>query len=218
MSEAHSYSNNEEFLDEAFELITTRARRLALEREIRAANREDADTVYRLCVPGKTRTCDDDAVQRVGALKALEDRQRTGLQARRAAHCADEAARPLGIDLIGQDLCDEEQMVLLTALCGALSEERSTELFGDLAVGYYGNMSVEGIARLLDAQTTEQRLRVRKMLSADAPLVKRSLVFIDHLTNRPSWPDDLIGARLRITAEAFSVLVGDATALPAIPA
>ena len=216
MSEALSFTIDAEFLDEAFAWITTRARRLTLERQIRDAKREDGDAAYRLCIPAQHCNCDDDAVQRVAALHALEDQQHGALQARRAAHRTDVTAQPLGIDLLASahELGEDEEIVILTAACGAISEEMSNAMYGDLAIGFYGNATMEGISRLLDAQNTAGRLAVRGLFRDDAALLKGGLIVLDHLTNRPTYPDDLLGARLRITAQAFSILVGEATCLP----
>lgn len=216
MSDALPFNNDAEFLDAAFEWLTTRARRLTLERDIRNANREDADAAYRLCIPGKHRDCDDQAVQRLAAVKALEGRQREALQARRAAHSADAPVQPLGLDVLTQahGLSQDEEIVILTAACGAISESASSEMYGDLAVGYFGNATTEGVSRLLDAQTTADRLRVRKLFRDDAALLRNKIIAFDLMTNRPAMPDDLLGARIRITDQGFAVLVGDATCPP----
>jgi hypothetical protein len=198
-------------LDCAFAWLTSRARRLTLEREIRDAARNDTGAVYRLCDHPRTTVPDDDAAERLTALRALEEQQHGELHARREAHRADRTARPLGLDrlVLTHELGEDEEMILLTVVCGAISEEMSNILYGDLAVGFYGNATLEGVSRMLDARTTADRLRVRRLLAPDAPLVKGEMIVVDLMTNRPSFPDDLLGARLRITEQAFATLVGE---------
>ncbi len=207
---AIAFQTDAEMLDCQFEWLTTRARRLTLQREIRNAGRGDADAVYRVCEPRPAFDTDDLTPERVASLRALEERQQGELHDRLVAHRADPSVRTLGLDrlVLTHDLGEAEEIIVLTALCGAISEEKCAELFGDLAVGYCGNMTVEGVSRLLDAQTTADRLRVRRLLAADAPLVKGGVVVIDHFTREPLYPDDFLGARIRVTEPIFLILVG----------
>lgn len=211
MSEPRPFNSDAEMLDLAFEWLTTRARRLTLEGEIRDATRNETGAVYRHCNGRRNREPDDDAAERAAALRALEEKQQGDLHARREAHRADRAARPLGLDRIAlaNELGEDEEIIVLAALCGAISEKMSSILYGDLAVGYFGNATLEGVSRLLDATTTADWLRVRRMLRDDAPLVKGGVIVVDLMTNRPSFPDDLLGARLRIPEPAFCTLVGE---------
>lgn len=215
MSAPEPFADDGEFLDVAFDWLTTRAKRLTLEREIRAAENDEA------VVTGGRRSRrhaveeEEDAAVRVATLQALEDHQRGVLQGRLAAHRAEPTARPLGFDRLvrDHDLGEDEQMVVLATLCGAISEERSNEMFGDLGVGFYGNLTVEGVSRLLDARTTAERLRVRRLLRVDGRLARSGVLVLDHLTQAPVHPDDFIGARLRLTEQAFAILTGDTPAL-----
>ena len=218
MSERGPFANDAEMLDLAFTWLTTRARRLTLDREIRDATRNDIGAVFRACDRRRTQDIDDEAPDRAAALRALEERQHGELHERREAHRADTAARPLGLDRLSllRQLCEDEEVVVLAALCGAISEEGSTVMFGDLAIGYFGNMTVEGVSRLLDAQTTADRLRIRRMFQDDSPLVKGGVIVVDHLTREPAYPDDLLGARLRLTDRAFATLVGDGPVLSVV--
>ncbi len=205
------FKNDAEMLDLAFAWLTTRARRLTLEREIRDAARNDTGAVFRLSDRPRITVPEDEAAERLKALRALEDQRHGELHARREAHRADTTARPLGLDRLAltHELGEDEEMILLTVVCGAISEEMSNILYGDLAVGFYGNATLEGVSRMLDAQTTADRLRVRRMLRDDAPLVKGGVIVLDLMTNRPAFPDDLLGGRLRITEQAFATLVGE---------
>ena len=207
----HQQLSDPAMLDLAFTWLTTRARRLTLEREIRDAARNDAGAVYRLCDRRPSTEPEDEAAERLVALRDLEDQQHGELHARREAHRADRTARPLGLDrlVLTHELGEDEEMILLTVVCGAISEDMANVLYGDLCVGYFGNATLEGVSRMLDAQTTADRLRVRRMLGPDAPLVKGGMIVLDLMTNRPTFPDDLLGARLRITEQAFCTLVGE---------
>lgn len=211
MTKPLHFANDAEMLDLAFAWLTTRARRLTLERELRDAASNDAGAAYRFCIGGRNSEPDDTAPEQIMALRALEDRQHGELLARREAHRADPKAHPIGLDQIVQanELGGDEEMIVLAAVCGAISEDTSNALYGDLAVGYFGNATMEGVSRLLDARTTADRLRVRRMLSPKASLVAGGVIVVDLLTNRPAYPDDMLGARLRITEQAFSTLVGE---------
>lgn len=214
MSVPEPFADDGEFLDLAFDWLTTRAKRLTLERESRAAENDEAVVTGGRRSRRRAVEVDEDAAVRVAALQALEDHQRGVLQGRLAAHRSDLTTRPLGFARIvhDHDLGEDEQMVVLAALCGAISEERSQDLWGDLAVGYYGLLTVEGVSRLLDAHATAERLRVRRMLREDGKLVRSGVLVLDHLTQAPQ-PDDVLGARLRLTEKAFSVLTGEAPGL-----
>ena len=177
---ARPFKNDAEMLDCAFAWLTTRARRLTLERETRDAARNDTGAVYRICDRPRNAAPEDEAAERLEALRVLEDQQHGELHARREAHRADPTARPLGLDRLAltNELGEDEEMILLTVVCGAISEEMANVLYGDLAVGFYGNATLEGVSRMLDAQTTADRLRVRRMLRDDAPLVKGGVAVI----------------------------------------
>ncbi len=205
------FKNDAEMLDLAFAWLTSRARRLTLEREIRDAARNDTGAVFRICNRPRSTVPEDEAAERLAALRAREERQHGELHARREAHRADRTARPLGLDrlVLTHELGEDEEMILLTVVCGAISEEMSNVLYGDLCVGFYGQATLEGASRMADAQTTADRLRVRRMLAPDAPLVRGGMVVLDLMTNRPTFPDDLLGARLRITTEAYCTVVGE---------
>ncbi len=210
-----THNSNEPFtdatmLDLAFAWLTTRARRLTLEREIRDAARGDTGAVYRICDRPRSTVPEDEAAERLAALRAREDQQHAELHARREAHRAEPTARPLGLDrlVLTHELGEAEEVVILAAVCGAISEETCNVLFGDLGVGFYGSMTVEGMSRLLDAQATTDRLRVRRLLAPDAPLVKAGLIVIDQFTREPLYPDDFLGGRIRVTEPTFWTLVG----------
>ena len=221
MSEPRPFSGGDaEMLDCAFQWLTTRARRLTLERAIRDAAMDDAGAVYRLCMNGRRQEPDGDTAERLAATKAQEDRLREEFQRRRLATRADPTCRRLGLDQVSETHdfgeVEVEVIILLTAACGAISEEVASVLWGDLGVGFFGNMTIEGVSRMADAQTTTERLRVRRLLSEDSPLVKSGLLAIDFLTNRPTFPDDFLGARIRLTEDGFRVLTGQEPALAVV--
>jgi hypothetical protein len=211
MTDYKPFADDAELLDSAFEWLTIMARRLTLERDARDAARDDADAAYRLCLGRRRREPDADTPDRLAALKALEEHLQEEFSGRRQATRADPSRRPLGLDQVTDihDLSEFEEIVLLTATCAAISEDVANVLWGDLGVGFYGNQTLEGLSRMADAQTTAERLRVRRLLSAEGRLVKSGLLAIDFLTNRPAFPDDFLGARIRLTENGLRVLTGD---------
>ena len=207
---------NESFLDSAFGLLAIRVKRISAERELYEAEmreRGDPNTV------GRThRVADEDAARRATMLREVEEEQRQMLDARLEAHRADPDAPTLGIDRLTQKhgLSPDERMVLLSALSYAVSEQMSEDIHGDLGVGMYGSATVEGLMRLLDAKTVGDRLRARRIFAPAAPLVKGGLIVLDFYRGG-AHPEDVIGARTKISDTAFDVLVGNGPALTVLP-
>ena len=210
------FASDAEFLDAAFDLLTVRVQRLSAERELHEAAtrmRGDPNTVGR-----PRRVTEDDATRCIATLKELEEDVQRSLDARRAANRADPDAPTLGIDRLAEKhgLSDDERMVLLSASSFAISERMAEDIHEDLAVGMYGSQSVEGLMRLLGAQTVADRLRARRIFAPTAPLVRRGLIILDY-HGREAQPEDLIGARVQITRGAFDILVGNGPALSVLP-
>ena len=210
------FANDAEFLDQAFDLLAVRVQRISASRELREAEmrmRGDPNTVGR-----SHRVADEDAARRAAMLTVLEAEQQQVLDARLEAHRADPDAPVLGIDRLADKhgLSADERMVLLSASSFAVSEQMSEDIHGNLALGMYGSQSIEGLMRLLDAQTVGDRLRARRIFAPTAPLVRGGLIILDY-QGREAQPEDLIGARVQITRGAFDVLVGDGPALSVLP-
>ena len=207
---AQPFEDDAAYLDMYFnDYLGSRAQRLAAERELRGILRE---------AEGSTRGQDDDLMNRIGALRAREERNHEVLHARVEAHRADPAARPLGIDRLSQkfhlDLDPDAEMVLMSALCAALSEEMFEAVHSDLGTGMYGSQCIEGLLRLLDAKSVGDRIRLRRVFAAaDAPLIRCGLIVLDALRNDEILPEDLLGARVRLTQVAFDILVGEGPSL-----
>lgn len=203
MKTPEPFSGNAEFLDLHYEYLGCRVQRLVAEREVRQIVRREPDGLK----PG----VDDDLIRRLGIWQAREDRLHELLEARLEAHRRDPSAHPLGIDVvcIRYDLTEEARTVLLSALCSALSEELSEATHGDLGAGGWGTQSAEGVMRLLDGQSVADRVRLRRMFHADAPLVRSGLIVMDYMRNDAVLPEDALGARVRLTQMAFDLLVGE---------
>jgi hypothetical protein len=161
---------------------------------------------------------DDDLLRRLEMFRAREDRQRDALRTRLKEHRAEPGARMLGVDRLAEthDLGEEARMVLLSCFCSAVSEELAEAVHGDLGVGMYGSQSVEGLLRLLDAQSIANQVRLRRHFATDAPLVKAGLILIDHYRSDPTAPEDLLACRVRITQAAWDVLVGGGPVLTVV--
>ena len=203
------FTSDYEFIEATFDLLTCRAQRTAAAREIReAALRESggARTVGR-----SHSVTNDDAARRVEVLTEREQRLGLDLETRRAAHKAAPETKPLGIDRLAEahGLGEDEQLIVLACLCCALSEERAEAIHAGLGTGMYGSHTVEGLTRLLDAQTVEDRIRVRRLFRPDAPLVKDNCIVLDYYGTE-ALPDDLLSARVKITSETFNVLLSEA--------
>lgn len=210
--DAKPFNNDAEYLEEAFDLLTVRVQRIAEKRELLEATlrmKGDPGTVGR-----PHRVSEEDAIRCLATLKDLEDDVRRSLDARLEAHRADPDTTMLGIDRLTEKhgLSDDEQMVILSASSFAISEQISEDIHDDLAIGMYGSQSVEGLMRLLDAHNVADRLRVRRIFAPDAPLLKGGLIVLDY-HSQEAHPEDLIGARVRITRDAFDVLVGNGPVL-----
>jgi len=210
-----SFENNAEYLDAAFDVLTLRVQRIAAEREQREAKTEIRGGPHTV---GRARlVAEDDANRSIATLRKSEVEAQAFLDARLEIHRADNDAPMLGIDRLAQQgLTDDERLVVLSLSSYAISEEMSEAIHGDLGTGMYGSQSVEGLMRVLDANTVADRLRVRRLFAPEAPLVRGKLVVLDYL-GREAEPEDLIGARVKLTTTAFDTLVGNGPALTVLP-
>ncbi len=187
------------YIDEALNVLAVRARRLALARECRHAQQGGPDD----------QPCQS-ALDRLTALDAREKGLKAELDARLDAHRADPSAQQLGLHRLGMtlDLNEEEMMVLVTAFCFALSEDMASFVFDDMASGFGGSGSVEFYCRLLQGDSTADRLRVRRYFLPTGRLVAAGLIAIDKMRNADFQPEDLLWCRVRLTDLGFGALVG----------
>jgi hypothetical protein len=207
------FENDAEFLDAMFDLLALRAQRLTAARELREAAREERANS---CQVGRRRqVADEDATRRLAIFQAREDRLRGELDARSEAHRADPGAPMPGLDRLCQahQLGSAQRTILTALLLESISEERAERTFEGLSV--YGGITVEGISRLLDAETVAERLKVRRIFGPQAALIREGLVVLDYVRSDAA-PVGLLGARVKLTSSAFDTLVGDVPAQPAI--
>lgn len=210
MSDAIPFENDAEFLDALWTVFSTRARRLALARQRRQADDDEAAEWPRRKGRRHRPDDEDDDLERLAMLTAREERQASDIEARLKAHRADPTARPLGLDRLAMahDLGEQERDVLALATCFALSEDLAEFVCTDLGTGFSGNGSVEFYSRFLGCDSTEDRVRVRRIFAPSAPLLKAGLVTLDRMRSESSEPEDLLWCRPRITQAAFETIVG----------
>lgn len=191
------FKSDAEFLDQAIAGLHARCRRIVAERTLRDARQ------------GTTRD-DAEEAQQKATLAVQKDREtKEALDARLAVH-QEHGAFVLGIDKLTHeaDLGEDERMVLVCCFTSAISEDTAAQVFEGLDFAVYVSMTAEGIARVLEASTVGDRLRVRRMLDEQAPLRKHGLVQFTGRMNA-EIPEDMNGVNVKLTAKAFDVLVGD---------
>jgi len=191
------FKDDAEYLDANIAAIHARCRRIVSERELREAQQ-----------PHDRHGDVAEAQQK--ATTALQRQKAVGgaLDARLAVHRAEDSFT-LGIDKLTAeaDLNDEARMILLCCFSAAISEDTAVEVFDGLDFAMYVSMTVEGLCRVLEANTVADRLRVRRYFESEAPLLKHGLVKLDGRLDR-DVAEDLNGINIKLTAKAFNVLVG----------
>jgi hypothetical protein len=189
------FANDAEFLDQAIGVIHARCRRVVADRELRTARRGGH---------GDAREAQDGAV----AARRRETESKAALDARLVVH-RKEGEFALGFEKIAQeaDLDEDEQTILLLTFICAASEDLSSEVFEGLEPSIYISISVEGICRVLEADSVGDRLRVRRKFSPKAPLIRNGLV---KLTGRDeNVPQDINGLDVKLAQRAFDIMVGN---------
>ena len=199
------FTDDADYLDLAFELLTLRARRIGARRRLEEAPRLpgfDHRTV------GQRESVEDEEVRRVReSLLDTEKDCQDRLDARVRAHRADSSKEPLGIDVItqGAGLTDDERMVLLAITALAVSGEIGERITEGLGAGPFSRFEVESAILLLDPKCVADWLKARRYFHRSAPLVKHELVVVEY----PSvHAGDLLQASVEVTCRAFAVVTG----------
>ena len=199
------FDSDADYLDQVFELLTLRARRIGARRRLEEAPRLpgfDHRTV------GQRESVEDGEVRRVReSLLASEKDCQDRLDARVRAHRADSSKEPLGIDVItqGAGLTDDERMVLLAITALAVSGEIGERITEGLGAGPFSRFEVESAILLLDPKCVADWLKARRYFHRSAPLVKHELVVVEY----PSiHAGDLLQASVEVTGKAFAVVTG----------
>lgn len=189
------YRTEMEWLNEELRWVEVRLRRLAAEAALDHA-------------PTRHRRNFDTPVNPLQAerLRDEERRLRTSIDRRlnawRASHgptAFERLADDAGLDAF-------ERQVLLLATAAALSS-RFGDLFGDM--GNFGSSLSPEIAFRFAGISFTDTIPLRAAFGADSRLLRNDLVAID-MRRGALWPDDLLGATLRVTSSAFNRIVGDA--------
>jgi SpoVK/Ycf46/Vps4 family AAA+-type ATPase len=200
------YATELEWLDEELRWVEARLRRIAAERARGAATEARRG--------GRRRGGRQDEDERTdGGAATLRRLRKTELDLRttidrrlvewRASHgptAFDRLADEAGLDAF-------ERTILLLAVAACFSN-RFGQLFSDLTERGYGTSLTPDVAFMFAGMSFAETVPRRATFGCVAPLVRSDLVTVD-LTGGMLWPDDLLGAALRITAQAFNHVVGD---------
>jgi hypothetical protein len=190
------FTSDAEFLDAAIAALHSRCRRIVAEHALRDAQQ------------GVTGDDIDEAQQRAATTAQREKEVKDALDARLAAH-REHGSFVLGMDRLTHeaDLGEDERLILICCFTAAISEDTAAQVFDGLDFALYVSMTVEGLCRVLEAGGVAERLRVRRMLDTEAPLMKHGLV---QFTGRvdADIPEELNGTNVKLTRKAFDVLVG----------
>ena len=189
------FANDAEFLDQAIGVIHARCRRVVADSELRTARRgghRDANEAQEAAVFARQR----------------ETETRAALDARLVVH-RKEGEFALGFEKIAQeaDLDEDEQTVLLLAFICCISEDLSSEVFEGMEPSIYISISVEGICRVLEAESVADRVRIRRKFSPKAPLIRNGLVKL--VGREENVPQDFNGLDAKLSQQTFDTMVGN---------
>jgi len=186
------WANDAEHLDEAIRVLVARARRVGAEIKLMKAeaeqDRSPSPKVRQAAVTARSRE------------EAITEAYRKRLEIHRS-----EGDVTLGLDRLAldHDLTEQHRIILLLGFVAATNDALAEDVLSDLDT--FSVICPESIARLLEAGTTADRLRLLRCFEPDAPLMKGGLLAF---SQPPSSPEDLLNYRLTITRKAFDVLVG----------
>lgn len=188
------YRTEMEWLNDELRWVEVRLRRLAAEAALEHAP------------SGRRRNDDKVTPQRARRLREEERRLRAQVDRKLATWRA--VHGPTAFERMADDagLDHFERQVLLLATAAALSS-RFRDLFGD--VGNCGSSVTPEIAFRFAGVSFTDTIPLRAAFGAESRLVRNDLVAID-MTHGALWPDDVLGATLRVTSSAFNRIVGDA--------
>ena len=136
--------------------------------------------------------------------RQVEAQSKAAFESRLAVH-RETGACELGLDRLGHlaNLNADERTILVCVLVVALGDDLAEEVYEGLDI--YLGVDVEAVLRLLEASTVADRLRVRRMLQAEGPLVRHGLV---RLTGKDdTFPQDVNNMTVKLTQKAFDLLV-----------
>ena len=203
------FDDDLELLEAEVEFLRCRASRAMVEERMLAAIHE-MDTGGDRQDDG-SRICDHQS--RLLLIKDREQALRGEIDDRLRVH-RQELARPrLGLDRLTEShrLSPEERMLLVAAAIPAISQTLAEATFHDLS-SMFGALSTEDLARLQCPVSAREWVRARRMLVADAPLVKEGLLVVEHdETGTPSdlWPTSAV----HVSPRVFRLLTGDPEAI-----
>lgn len=143
----------------------------------------------------------------------LYDREKAAwadLQARLAAHRADDAAPALGLEVLRVEhgLDDNEQIIVVALALVAISETLAAETLGDMASGF--GMTINSLMLLLAPEQSpwqiEDWLNWRSYFRPEAKLVVGGVIRVDR--SEDDGPADLPGSWVSVTAKGFRGVTG----------
>jgi hypothetical protein len=131
-----------------------------------------------------------DHQSRLLLIKDREQSLRDEINDRMRVHRQDPARPKLGLDRLTEShrLSPVERMLLVAAAIPAISQTLAEATFQDLG-SFYGALSTEDIVRLQCPGSVREWVAARRMLDADAPLVKEGLLVIEQ--DETGTPSDL---------------------------
>ncbi len=205
------FESNTRYLDAEFAHLIARARRIGAERRL-AEDSDARPTWDHRTVGHHERVADEETRRQTDALLVEEQRLREQLESRLAAHRADKARTPLGIDRVVEEsgLTDAERMVLLICSALAISPDIGKAITEGIGCGPFSRFGVEGAMTMMEPKGVADWLKYRRLFSRSAPLVQHRLVSIEY----PSvtfGPTDVLAATVEITHKGLVRVTSDAT-------
>ena len=199
------YADDATYLEAEFSWLSIRARRIATERTLRDAIRDEQDGR-----DGRPSSVGSREIRsRLEELRREEAEARDVIDARLILQRGNPEALELGLDEIcqGHQLGHEERLILLALSLPAVAQSVAEEVLGEL-VSCYGCLTVEDIIKTLGPSGVGDWLRYRSFLRPDEKLVQSGLVSLV-LSGEPTAPDTFVSADVRLTIPAFTRMVGD---------
>ena len=201
------FATDPEYMQAEIGWLAARTARLAAEQELREAERDT--NIHGTRVGRRHKPVAAEEARRIAAIfRAKEDRLRAAIDAR--LDVTRKAGTTVGLDRIcdEHDLTGDERLVLLIAAIPTLGEKLTQETLGRLDAYIVSSPSVEMIILLTEAESVEDRLKVRALFnSPEVKLIKAGLISMDFHT-REAAPSDLPGAQFSLTESTFRAIFG----------